>query len=149
VKFDAHYAVTGIDPPDLVYFIRREYPDVVFERRRPAMLTELVSRGFPMRQRRWCCEFLKEGKGVGRKVVTGIRWSESAQRKNRKMTEVCLRNKHIWYVHPILDWTDGDVWEFIRGHNLGDFRTTDREGQETRVHRLPYCSLYDDGWKRL
>ena len=32
VKFDAHYAQGGIDPPDLVKFIRHHYPDVIFDK---------------------------------------------------------------------------------------------------------------------
>ena len=30
-KYDAHYRVTGIDPPELVRFIREFHPDVSFE----------------------------------------------------------------------------------------------------------------------
>ena len=28
VKYDAHTSVTGIDPPELIYFGREHYPDV-------------------------------------------------------------------------------------------------------------------------
>ena len=35
------------------------------------------------------------------------------------------------FLHPIIDWSDADVWEFIRTNNI------------------PYCSLYDEGFKRL
>ena len=35
VKFDAHYNLTTVDPPELVKFIKQEYPDV--ERHRPEM----------------------------------------------------------------------------------------------------------------
>ena len=31
VKFDAHYNVTSVDPPELVKFIKTHYPDVKFE----------------------------------------------------------------------------------------------------------------------
>lgn len=27
VKFDAHYAITSVDPPELVQFIKKNYPD--------------------------------------------------------------------------------------------------------------------------
>ena len=27
VKYDAHYSLTTVDPPELVQFIRREYPE--------------------------------------------------------------------------------------------------------------------------
>ena len=34
VKYDAHYRVTSIDPPELVQFIKRAYPDVAFDKPR-------------------------------------------------------------------------------------------------------------------
>lgn len=34
-------------------------------------------------------------------------------------------------LNPIIDWTDDEVWEFIREYNV------------------PYCKLYDEGYTRL
>ena len=31
VKYDAHYRITSVDPPELVRFIKTEYPDVKME----------------------------------------------------------------------------------------------------------------------
>ena len=31
VKLEAHYHVTSVDPPELIYFIRKYYPDVIFD----------------------------------------------------------------------------------------------------------------------
>jgi phosphoadenosine phosphosulfate reductase len=64
-------------------------------------------------------------------VVTGIRWQESVKRSKRRMVEVCARHKTKTYLHPIIDWGTDDVWQYIR--------------QE----KLPYCKLYDEGWKRI
>jgi len=130
VKYDAHYAVTGIDPPDLVYFVREHHPDVVFERQPHHMLTQVEKRGFPHRNARWCCAYLKENKGEGRTVVTGVRRAESAKRARWKAVEPCA-TEGKWYVHPIIDWLDEDVWEFIHGNEI------------------PYCKLYDEGWTRI
>ena len=133
VKFDAHYNVTTVDPSELVRFIKEQHPDV--ERNRPEMsMFRLIClpRHFmpPLRQMRWCCEALKEHGGEGRFTLTGIRWAESSNRQNRQMVEMCvpLRKRML---HPIIDWSDADVWEFIR-----------QEG-------VPYCSLYDEGFDRL
>lgn len=63
--------------------------------------------------------------------MTGIRAEESAKRKNRQMVESCYKDTTKRYIHPIIDWTSADVWEFIRTYNV------------------PYCKLYDEGWKRL
>ena len=131
VKFDSHYQVTTIDPPELVHYIKREHPDVKWERPEIPFLTRLATKGFPIRQGRWCCEYYKECGGGGRTVMTGIRWAESYTRKERKMVEHCFRDKTKRYVHPIIDWSKDDVWDFIHDRNL------------------PYCSLYDEGYKRL
>ena len=131
VPYDSHYNNTTIDPPELVRFIRKHHSDVEIIKPKEPFLKRLVYKGFPLRQARWCCEEFKEGGGEGRLVVTGIRWAESTQRKNRKMVEQCLRSANKRYLNVIIDWTDADVWNFIRGEGL------------------PYCGLYDEGWKRL
>lgn len=133
----------------------------------------------PTRLARYCCEKLKEDGGDGGVAVTGVRWAESVNRqknqgavvikgdyreqidedqqslfddddeldveinprfgsliltndneKNRRLVEYCIR-RHKVTVNPIIEWTDEDVWNFIRA-----------EG----IH---YCSLYDEGYKRL
>jgi phosphoadenosine phosphosulfate reductase len=133
VQYDAHYNVTTIDPPELVKFIKAEHPGV--ERHRPEMsmfqLILKVKFWPPMRQQRWCCELLKERGGAGRVVLTGIRWQESQKRKSRKMVEPCFKDAAKTYVHPIIDWSTHDVWEFIR------------------LYDVPYCGLYDEGHDRL
>lgn len=131
VKFDAHYALTTIDPPELVHFIQRQHPDV--KRHRPEKsLQQLIleHRWPPTRQQRWCCEGLKEEGGSGRVVLTGIRWQESAKRKKRRMYERCEK-KDKTIVSPIIDWKANDVWDFLNSH------------------AVPHCVLYDQGWKRV
>lgn len=109
----------------------------------------------PTRLVRYCCRFLKEAGGENQFVITGVRWAESTQRKNNRsglelsdskhnkrilddpdnpqnsvMARFCpTKGKHI--LNPIIDWTDEQVWEFINDY------------------RLPYCCLYDQGYKRL
>lgn len=131
VKYDIHYNVTTIDPPELIYFIRHFHSDVIWERPQKAFLTMLVERGFPRRQGRWCCEEYKERGGSGRIVLTGIRATESVKRGKRKMVEQCMRDSSKRYVHPLIDWTERDIWKYIR------------------KYKLPYCKLYDWGWKRI
>ena len=81
VKFDAHYAVTSVDPPELIYFIRENYPDVKWERQywddgrpehyypdgRPMPITmwSLIAHHTlpPTRKARYCCAKLKEPGG--------------------------------------------------------------------------------------
>lgn len=131
VKYDSHYAVTTIDPPDLIYFIREHHKDVKFRRKDEPLLHKMVRKGYPTRKVRWCCEYLKEKAGTGRIVLTGIRWDESARRKKRKMVEGCQTDPTKKFLHPIIDFTHDDIWEYIK------------------LYDLPYCKLYDMGFKRL
>lgn len=134
VDYDAHYNVTTVDPPELTKFIRKEYPEAWEGRNKPEIdMWHLIpeKRMPPTRRVRYCCQVLKEQGGKGRLVVTGIRHAESPKRAKRQMTETCYRQRTKHYLHPIIDWTDEDVWEYIKTYNI------------------PYCSLYDEGFKRL
>lgn len=131
VKYDAHYSQTTIDPPELIYFMRKHHFDVHWEKPEKPFLRLLRTKGAPIRQSRWCCEKYKENGGSGRVVITGIRGAESNQRANRKMVEVCYKDTTKRFVHPIHDWSDHQVWEFIKEYNI------------------PYCELYDQGFKRI
>ena len=91
VKFDAHYRITSVDPPELVRFIKTQYPDVHMDYPRDKdgkVITRwnLIPRKLtpPTRMVRYCCERLKETGGRGRIVVTGVRWDESVRRKNTR-----------------------------------------------------------------
>jgi phosphoadenosine phosphosulfate reductase len=128
VKFDAHYSQTGIDPPELVAFIRREYTTVIWDKPKERLWSLIARKGLPTRRFRFCCQFLKECHGTGRLILTGIRSAESSRRATRQMLE---HNRHKDFLHPIIDWTEQDVWSYIRANNL------------------PYCKLYDEGFKRL
>lgn len=175
VKYDAHYNLTSVDPPELVQFIKT-FDDVKIEIPRDKDGKQITMWNLipkkkmpPTRVVRYCCQALKEEQSNGRLTITGVRWAESANRKrnqgevtiskgrdrqklidsgnftvtprggvvlnndnadSRKMIEQCYqRNKTV--INPIIDWTDEDVWEFIHEYNV------------------PYCKLYDEGYKRL
>lgn len=50
--------------------------------------------------------------------------------ESRRQLESCYK-RHKTLINPIIDWTDAEVWEYIRAENI------------------PYCSLYDEGFHRL
>lgn len=131
VKYDAHYSFTTIDPPELVKFIKQHHPDVIFDKPEKSFFQTLQTRGFPTRQGRWCCEVLKECHGGGRTLLTGIRWAESSNRGKRKLVESCYKDSTKTYVNPIIDWSESEIWEFIKSY------------------KVPYCELYDQGFKRI
>lgn len=131
VKYDAHYNRTTVDPPELVRFIRSQ-PDVIEEHPEMSMWELIVKHRMPpMRTVRYCCEYLKEGGGDGRMVVTGVRAAESIRRSKRRQIESCLKGASKTFMHLIFHWSTADVWEYINSNNL------------------PYCCLYDEGFERL
>lgn len=109
----------------------------------------------PTRLVRYCCSVLKEQGGAGRFISTGVRWDESTSRKanrgvyealgsskaqniilnndnddRRMLFENCrLKAKRV--VNPIIDWTDDDVWGFIRDA------------------KIPLNPLYSEGFCRV
>lgn len=153
VKFKAHMQVTTIDPPELMQFVRANYPDVVLHR--PAInFYDLIvkKRMLPMRNARYCCAYLKEQAGGGTVTLLGIRAAESSRRATRNELEInnrrfsgsldqfnrradrsfaCVNGKDKIMLSPIFRWSDADVWNFIRGQEL------------------PYCRLYDEGYTRI
>jgi len=133
VAYDAHMNLTTVDPPELLRFVREHYADqVALERPETSMYKLIVEKRIPPTRRvRYCCDILKERGGHGRIVVTGIRWAESNRRRKRRLVETCFRDGSKTYLHPIIDWSDEQVWGYIDGRSL------------------PHCSLYDEGRKRI
>lgn len=50
--------------------------------------------------------------------------------ESRRVVESCYK-RHKTTINPIIEWTDADVWEFIKGEGVS------------------YCGLYDEGFSRL
>lgn len=84
-----------------------------------------------------CCEELKvrpllaaiKELGVDL-LITGIRGDEHVSRAGRQVLETLDDPPHQ-RAHPLLSWTEMDVWGLI--HDQG----------------LPYCELYDQGYRSL
>ena len=113
----------------------------------------------PTRLVRYCCSVLKETGCRNRFISTGVRWEESTSRKKRgeiekigdrksnsekfseimlmndndsmrRVTELCMQKRKM-VVNPIIDWTNTDVWEFIRSEHIQT------------------CDLYECGYDRV
>lgn len=102
VKFDAHYRITSVDPPELVRFIKAQYPDVALDYPRDAdgnvitMWNLLPKKTIPpTRKARYCCDKLKESGGEGRLTVTGVRWAESPARKQNQGEVVIIKTGRV------------------------------------------------------
>ena len=165
VKFESHYSITTVDPPELLKYIKEKHPDVIRdipENYKNFWELMIEKKTPPTRRARYCCAELKEGGGKGRFVVTGVRWYESNRRKNTrtdvelftmskakkalKMKEMIYKSNDNSYrrlalencqsygkyvLNPIINWTDENVWQFIKEQDLD------------------YCELYDQGFDRL
>jgi phosphoadenosine phosphosulfate reductase len=136
VEFYAVNSYIPIDPPELRQHVRLKMQDPTNRLTRwmptAPLIRVAVQRGMlPTRVRRWCCDVLKERRSDhAETIITGVRWEESASRRRRPMIEPCRRIGGTM-VHPIINWTTGDVWQYIRERGIA------------------YCRLYDEGWKRL
>lgn len=162
VKFEAHYNLTTIDPPELVRFIRRQYQDVLVDR--PEMSFAklcLKKKALPSMRMRFCCAVLKESKGANTVTLTGVRRQESVQRNTRNEAEIikrrkddrfsgtyeqldqftrtkevegvqCIKGNDKIVINPIIDWKEDDVWYFLN-----------------EVVHAQHCELYDRGWRRI
>lgn len=133
VKYQLWYNNVTIDPPELVQFIKREYPQAKWNNPAKNLPARMVDecQGPPTRLARWCCEIYKEQGGAGLFVGIGVRAEESPRRKGLWQTITMNRKSCAPTVCPLLYWKDKDIWEFIRSQ------------------KMAYCSLYDEGYKRL
>lgn len=166
VKHHAEMQVTTVDSPNLMRFVRTNYPQVRLNLPKVSMLQLLIKKKMlPTRQTRFCCAHLKEQAGAGTCTCIGIRKAESTKRAKRHAVEVlgqrnvgyeirdgklfaerggeqlfdtdteckvyCVGGKDKVVISPIFNWTDKDVWDFIKGNNM------------------PYCDLYDQGFHRI
>lgn len=177
VKFEAHYNVTSVDPPELVWFIKREYPYVQFTRQhyedgKPITMWSLMKNRAlpPTKFGRYCCNKLKEAGGQGTVTITGVRWAESTKRKLNQGL-VTLMGKDLTGVEEI-ELANGKQTK-LGGVVLNDDNDEARRAVEVcfRTHKtlvnpiidwsddevwefihkynVPYCELYDKGAKRI
>jgi phosphoadenosine phosphosulfate reductase len=124
VKHHAHFAMSYIDPPEVLSFIRQNYPDVEWRRPKVNIYHAILTKGLPSWKHRWCCELIKEN-GSDKNVVTGIRAEESQRRASRPRTDFIKKTKVMMY-KPVFDWSEWAIWEYIEKHHL------------------PFPSLYED-----
>ena len=128
VPFTAQYSVTRFEPPELLRFIRENYPGVSFRRAyRRSLVEDIERRGPPSRWARWCCDAKHKATPGFDIAVVGVRAAESSKRA-KTWREFGFKPDHSAYVCPIIDWTTEDVWEYLS--SIGK----------------PHCVLYDPPW---
>ena len=118
VKVDWHFQQTSVDPPQLLRFIRANYPAVEWHTPKRTMFQLILhEKMLPTQLARFCCRDLKEQGGAGRVVLVGVRGEESVKRSTYKMVEFCQRT-HKRIVRPLLDWKWNDVWGFLAAQGV-------------------------------
>ena len=156
VKFKAHMNLTSVDPPEVIRFVRRQYPDVELIKPKISIYDIAKKKGIlPTRQLRWCCYVYKEQNAAGKINLVGVRKQESTRRNNWKEMQInggktfkgnfdqfsihnetmisCMGGgKEKIVVSPLLDWTEQDIWTFLN-----------------TVANVPHCELYDKGYRRI
>lgn len=179
VKFQAEYRVTSVDPPELVRFIKQQYPDVkiaVPHDKEGNIITmwNLIPKKLmpPTRLVRYCCEKLKESGGKGKLTVTGVRWAESNRRKLnqgligintkskklRKQAEEIEGSKTEKERRIILNLDNEDSRRMVEQcfrtnktllNPIIDWEDDDVWEFLNNVLKVPHCKLYDEGYDRL
>lgn len=134
VPYTIIFSKTSVDPPELLQFIKKYHSDVIVDYPPMSMFQLIPKKGFPpTRLCRYCCSMYKERNVCPRDAYTctGVRQDESRSRRSRHWIEACLLDRGVSFFHPIMEWSEVNVWDFIE------------------EYRLPYPSPYDEGFKRL
>lgn len=177
VKFKAHFSPTTVDPPQVIRFIRLNYPDCEFGKVEKNIYDMAVEKQIlPTMRVRWCCAEYKEMAGAGKVTLIGIRHAESARRAKRNEVEISNR-KFSGDFEQFTEW-QGQKIEKIRKKykNLNQDQFSYDKEQEVRcisgkdsilvspiidwtesdvweflnkVCEVPHCELYDKGYRRI
>ena len=155
VKAKTHMNLTSVDPPEVIRFVKTQYPDVQLIKPKMSIYDMAKKKHLmPTRTLRWCCAEFKETSGAGKVTLIGIRKEESARRAKRQEVSTTIKGKRTegtfdqWSEHeeqmvtcvggndrilvsPIIYWTERDVWEFLNSSNI------------------PHCEMYDHGYTRI
>ena len=166
VKHFYLHSITGIDPPELVYFQRRNFEeykaagyftyDVMHEKSIFALMLEKLFP--PLRQIRYCCEHLKERQvpQTGNAIMCmGVRKFESSNRmKKRNELEIAMPNGKNNIIMPFDNHEHRQTFETCyrdNQHNLNPiayWRDEDIWNYSDDVG-LEQCCLYCEGFDRL
>jgi phosphoadenosine phosphosulfate reductase len=133
VNVSWHYNVTTIDPPELIYFMKKFHDDVIWERPpHGPFFKRAIKVGFPTRKNRWCCREYKEGTlPKGHTSIMGIRGEESVTRAKRWNEKCTHYRTQDLVICPIYTWSSDELWSYIY------------------AKKIDYCNLYDEGFHRL
>ena len=178
VKFDAHMNFTSVDPPEVIRFVKKQYPEVDFIKPKKSIYQLAVEKQIlPTMRVRWCCAEYKETSGAGRVTLIGIRHQESSRRAKRNEVEISNR-KYSGTLEGLDEYRNElrakrarrkskkngvNITNADQEQTLGCIsgkesllispiiHWTERDVWEflNKVMEVPHCSLYDEGWHRI
>lgn len=178
VRFQAHMNLTSADPPEVIRFVKTQYPDVqLIKPQRSIYQTAVARQILPTMKVRWCCQEYKENAGAGKVTLIGIRHQESSQRAQRNEVEISNR-KFSGNLDGLDEYRQEQKAKRARRKSKEqgvNITNADEEqtlgcihGKESllispiiywtekdvweflnNVVKVPHCSLYDEGWHRI
>lgn len=174
VPMHVYFSPTSVDPPEVIRFIRKYYPEVEFVKIHENIYDVFKQKKvLPSMKIRWCCAHFKERGGEGKVVCTGVRKAESVRRSKRNEIEVSGR-KFSGHMDEFEDWQEKRIRRKMKNLNQDQFSGvkesevrcingkdkillnpiidwTERDVWEflNKVVEVPHCELYDQGWTRI
>lgn len=178
VRFNGHMTLTSVDPPEVIRFVKKNYPEVELKKPGKSIFQSAVERQIlPTMHVRWCCAEYKETAGAGKVTLIGIRKAESSRRAKRNEVEINNR-KFSGDLDGLEEYRQEQKAKRIRRKSREDgvnITNADEEqtlgcihGKESLlispiiywteqdvweflndVVKVPHCSLYDEGWHRI
>lgn len=120
IDYHSYHTNTTLDPPGTIPHLKKYYPHTEILKPNETFYQLIRRKGLPTRLNRYCCEHLKEYASVARVVFEGVRSAESKNRKGRDYIQCDSRKwqKGSQHVYPIYDWTDKDVWNYLKFRNI-------------------------------
>lgn len=173
IKFKAYFSPTSIDPPQVIRFIRKQYPEVEFTSLKESIFTAFKRlKVLPSMRIRWCCALFKEKGGENKVTLTGVRKAESARRSKRNEVEVS-NHKFSGNIDGFEEYSQKRIERKIKNINQDQFSEakenevrcidgkdkiiinpiinwTDENVWEflNKVVEVPHCELYDEPYNQ-
>lgn len=178
VRFQGHMNLTSVDPPEVIRFVKENYPEVeLIKPSKSIFQSAIEEKTLPTMRMRWCCAKYKETAGAGKVTLIGIRKAESSRRAKRN--EVELNNKKFSGDLKGLDEyrQEQKAKRALRKSKKQGVNITNADEEQTLgcihgkesllispiiywteqdvweflndVVRVTHCSLYEKGWHRI
>lgn len=178
VRFQGHMNLTSVDPPEVIRFVKTNYPEVELRKPGKSIFQHAVEKQIlPTMRVRWCCAEYKEKAGAGKVTLIGIRHAESSRRAKRNEVEINNR-KFSGDLDGLEEYRQEQKAKRMKQKSKADgvnITNADEEqtlgcihGKESLlispifywteqdvweflndVVKVPHCSLYDEGWHRI